>query len=557
MEERTAARVLVDCLLAQGVTTAFGVPGESYLAVLDALHDVGDRIRLVANRQEGGAAFMAAAWGKLTGEPGVCFVTRGPGATNAAIGVHTAQQDSSPMVLLVGQIDTSMRGREAFQELDYRAVFGPMAKWATELDDPDRVPEVMARAFAVARSGRPGPVVVALPEDMLAAATSARAGPAVRIAKAAPSAADVAAVGELLAGAVRPLLIVGGGGWSAEGRDGLRRFAEAQAVPVLADFRCQDLLDNDCPAYAGDAGLGKAAHVGRLLDEADLILGVGTIFGEILTDGYARFGLPQMAARLVHAHPEAGELNRVYTADLPIQAHPDRLMPMLAELPPRGAEGRVARLAEAHDAYLASLATPPQPGTLDMGAVVRHLQEVLPADAILTNGAGNFAIWTNRHLRFCEGMRLLGPQSGAMGYGLPAAIAARVARPDACVVCIAGDGDLQMTIQELGTAMQAKAQPIVLVVNNGTYGTIRMHQERTFPGRVSFTEIANPDFVALARAYGFHAERVTHTADFAAAFARARASATGALIDLVVDPESLTPRQTLSAMRAAALGAAG
>jgi acetolactate synthase-1/2/3 large subunit len=552
MARTTGARLLVDCLLAQGTTTAFGVPGESYLAVLDALYDIGDRIRMVPNRQEGGAAFMAAAWGKLTGRPGICFVTRGPGATNAAIGVHTAYQDSAPMILFVGQVALGMRGREAFQEIDYRAAFGPLTKWATEIEDADRVPEIVARAFATARTGRPGPVVVALPEDVLARPTDARPGPPAKLPKAAPAAADLEAAAALLAEAERPLVVAGGGGWSAPGREGLRAFAEANRVPVVVDFRCQDLIDNDSPAYAGDGGLGKAPHVKALLAEADLILAVGTIFGEILTDGYTIFRPPRMRARLIHAHASAAELNRVFTADLPIIAHPDRLMPALAALPPRPAAPD--RCAALHAAFLDSLATPPQPGDLDMGEVVRHLQAVLPRDAILTNGAGNFAIWTNKHLRFVEGMRLLGPQSGAMGYGVPAAIAAKLARPEATVVCIAGDGDLQMTMQELGCAMQAEVRPIFLILNNQSYGTIRMHQETTYPGRVSFTDLVNPDFVAIGRAYGFHAERVTRTADFPAAFARARASRAGAVIELVVDTESLTPRRTLSALRAAALG---
>ena len=553
----TGARLLVDCLLAQGATTIFGVPGESYLAVLDALHDVGDRVRLVPNRQEGGAGFMAAAWGKLTGAPGIAFVTRGPGATNAAIGVHTARQDSSPMILFVGQIARGMREREAFQEVDYRAAFGPLAKWATEIDDADRIPEIVARAFAVALSGRPGPVVIALPEDMLSGPAEGVPGPAVAVPKASPSPTEVAETLRLLAAAERPLILAGGGGWGAEGREGLRAFAEAAAIPVVTDFRCHDLIDNASPAYAGDAGLGKAPHVRALLGEADVLLAVGTIFGEIVSDGYSLFGVPRMAARLIHAHASIDELNRVHTADLPVAAHPDRLMPLLAAAAPPPSPARRARLAEAHAAWRASLATPPQPGGLDMGAVVRHLEAVLPPGAILTNGAGNFAIWTNKHLPFTRGMRLLGPQSGAMGYGLPAAIAARIARPDATVVCLTGDGDFQMTMQELGCAMQAGAAPIVLLVNNRSYGTIRMHQERTFPGRVSFTDIENPDFVAIGRAYGLHAERVNETAGFPDAFDRATISATGALIELVVDTESLTPRQTLSAMREAALRGQG
>jgi len=553
----SGARLLVDCLLAQGTTTIFGVPGESYLAVLDALYDVADRIRLVPNRQEGGAGFMAAAWGKLTGAPGIAFVTRGPGATNASIGVHTARQDSSPMILFVGQVARAMREREAFQEVDYRAAFGPLAKWATEIDDAGRIPEIVARAFAVALTGRPGPVVVALPEDMLSGPAEGAPGPAVKVPKPSPSAAEVAEIVRLLAAAERPLILVGGGGWGADGREGLRAFAEGAAIPVVVDFRCQDLIDNASPAYAGDAGLGKASHVRTLITEADAILAVGTAFGEIVSDGYTLFGIPKMRARLLHAHASADELNRVHTADLAVQAHPDRLMPLLAADAPPPPSARLERLAAAHAAWRAGLDTPPQPGALDMGAVVRHLAAVLPPGAILTNGAGNFAIWTNKHLPFTRGMRLLGPQSGAMGYGLPAAIAAKLARPEATVVCLTGDGDFQMTMQELGCAMQAGAAPIVLLVNNASYGTIRMHQERTYPGRVSFTDIANPDFVAIGRAYGLHAERVNDTAGFPDAFERATMSATGALIELVIDTESLTPRQTLSAMRAAALQGQG
>lgn len=545
----TGARLLVDCLLAQGVTTAFGVPGESYLAVLDALLDT--PIRMVPNRQEGGAAFMAAAWGKLTGAPGVCFVTRGPGATNAAIGVHTARQDSAPMILFVGQVGTDMKEREAFQEIDYRAAFGPLAKWATEIEAADRVPEIVSRAFAAARSGRPGPVVVALPENVLTAPTNAVAGPAARIPKPAPSTADLAEIARLLAGARAPLVLAGGGGWGEAARAGLRAFAEANRLPVLTAFRRQDLLDNSSPSYAGDAGLGKTPAVRALMREADLILALGPRFGEILTDGFALFPVPRMPATLVHAHASDTELNRVHTADLPIVAHPDALMPLLAGIRV-DASAWAGRTETAHAAWETSLATPPQPGALDMGEVTRHLDAILPDDAILTNGAGNFAIWTNKHFPFRGRRRLIGPQSGAMGYGVPAAIAAKIAFPERMVVALAGDGDFQMTSQELGTALQTGAWPIVLIVNNASYGTIRMHQERTYPGRVSFTDIVNPDFVALARAYGAHAERVTRTADFPDAFARAQASRSGAVLELVIDTESLTPRQTLSAMRAAA-----
>lgn len=550
-ETTTGARLLVDCLRAQGATTAFGVPGESYLAVLDALHDAPE-IAMVPNRQEGGAAFMAAAWGKLTGRPGIAFVTRGPGATNASIGVHTARQDSSPMILFVGQVATTMKEREAFQEVDYRAVFGGLAKWATEIEAADRIPEIVARAFSTALSGRPGPVVVALPEDVLTAPTAARPGPRVRTPMAAATADDLAEALRLLDGARAPLVLAGGGGWSEAGRAGLRTFAEENRLPVVVGFRCQDLLDNASPSYAGDAGLGKTATVRALLTEADVILAVGVRFGEILTDGYTLFGVPRMTATLIHAHASDAEINKVETADLPLHAHPDTLMPALAAHRLGGRERWAARTAEAHAAYLAGLGTPPQPGDLDMGEVVRHLDRVLPRDAILTNGAGNFSIWPNKHFPFSGERRLLGPQSGAMGYGLPAGVAAKVAHPDRVVVAFTGDGDFQMNGQELGAALATGAWPIVLVVNNRSYGTIRMHQERHYPGRVSFTDLRNPDFAAIARAYGAHGERVERTEDFPAAFERARASTTGALLELVIDTESLTPRQSLSAIRAAA-----
>lgn len=551
MAGKPGAQVLVDCLLAQGADTAFGVPGESYLAVLDALHDVSDRFRLVPNRHEGGAAFMAEAWAKLTGRTGIAFVTRGPGATNAAIGVHAAAQASTPLILFVGQVATTMRGREAFQEVDYPATFGALAKWAVEIDRADRIPEVVARAFAVAMSGRPGPVVVALPEDVLAAPTAARAGQAVRIPRPHPSPEDVATIAGRLATARAPVVIAGGGGWTDAGRSALRRFAEAARLPVVVGFRHQDLIDNASPSYAGDAGLGKMEHIRALITEADLILALGVRFGEILTDGYTLLDVPRPRQALIHVHASAAELNRIHTADLPVNADPGLLAAALAE---QGLAPRADGAAQAaHAAWETGLATPPQPGALDLGEVIRHLDAVLPQDAILTNGAGNFAIWPNRHFPFTGNRRLIGPQSGAMGYGLPAAIAARLVCPDRCVVAFTGDGDFQMTMGELGCAMQAEAVPIVLIVNNRSYGTIRMHQEKDFPGRVHFTDIVNPDFVTIGRAYGLHAERVSETAAFPDAFARARASTSGALLELVIDTEQITPRQSLSDIRAAAM----
>lgn len=544
---KTGGQVLVECLVAQGVRRGFGVPGESYLAVLDALIDHPE-IQMIGNRNEGGAAFMACAHGELTGEVGVCFVTRGPGATNASIGVHTAMQGSVPMVLFIGQVARGMRGREAFQEVDYRAFFGPIAKWVVEIDTADRVPELVARAFSTALSGRPGPVVVALPEDMLSEHTAARPAPRVQIPQAAPSGAAIYQLRKLLARAARPLIILGGG-HNAQGRADLKSFAQANQIPVATAFRFQDQFDNFSPCYAGDVGLGKTKALRETLEQADLILALNIRFGENTTDGYSVFAVPGMGKTLIHAHASDAELGKIYRADLPIHAHPDAMAGVLKDLDLRG--DWAAWCSAAHRGYCDSLTPPAQPGSLDMGAVVAHLQAQVPARTIFTNGAGNFAIWTNKYFRFGDQAVLLAPQAGAMGYGLPAAIAARLEYPEVPVICLAGDGDLQMNLPEMGTAMQHGAMPIVLLVNNGTYGTIRMHQERNYPGRVSFTNIDNPDFIALARAYRAYAERVTRTEDFAPAFARACAAPNGAVLELMIDPEGLTPTQTLAQMRSA------
>ncbi|MFO1208037.1 MAG: thiamine pyrophosphate-binding protein [Amaricoccus sp.] len=549
---RNGGQLLVECLVALGATKGFGVPGESYLAVLDALHDTRGRLDFVVCRNEGGAAFMAAAWGKLTGSPGICFVTRGPGATNAAIGVHAAMQDSVPMLLLVGQVGTGMRGREAFQELDHRAVFGTMAKWAVEIDDPARIPEFLARAWTTATTGRPGPVVVALPEDMLTATTAAPplAGPA-KIPEPAPAAAAMADALALIGKAQRPLVLTAGANWTEAGRHALQAWAEASDIPVVVGFRCNDRFDNFSPAYAGEAGVGMPAHVRRLVRDADVILAINTRFGEMTTDGYTLLAVPVPAQTLVHVHGSDREIGKVYQPALGIHAGPNAFAAALRPVEGAWAAWRAAARAD----WEAGFAAPPQPSPVDMAQVTAHLRDVLPPDAILTNGAGNFTVWPNKFFKFGPNARLLAPQSGAMGYGLPAAIAAKAACPERVVVCFAGDGDFQMTSQELATAAQAGAQPIVLIVNNGIYGTIRAHQERTYPGRVSGTTMVNPDFAALAKAYGFHAERVAATGDFPAAFARALASKSGAVLDLDVSPEALTPRQTLSEMRAAALAA--
>lgn len=549
---RSGGQLLVDCLLGLGATKAFGVPGESYLAVLDALHDTAGRLDFILCRNEGGAALMASAWGKLTGAPGLCSVTRGPGATNAAIGIHTAMQDSSPMIVFVGQVGTDMRGREAFQELDYRAVFGSMAKWSTEIDRADRLPEMIARAWTTACTGRPGPVVVALPEDMLAERTAA---PPLtqppRIAEAAPEPDALAEASGLLRSAERPVILLGGTNWRPEGRRALQAYAEAAEIPVVAAFRYQDQFDNMSPCFVGEAGVGMLPHVRRLIREADVILAVNIRFGEMTTDGYSLLSVPCPEQRVIHVHGSDREIGKIYQPALGIHAGPNAFSRALKPLRCRDGAWREQWRA----AYEASFEAPIQPSPVDMVAVSAHLRDVLPPDVILTNGAGNFTVWPNKFFRFGPRARLLAPQSGAMGYGFPAAIAAKVAYPQRTVVCFAGDGDFQMTCQEMGTSMQCGAQPIVLVVNNGTYGTIRAHQERGFPGRVSHTTLHNPDFVALGRAYGYHAERVERTADFAEAFDRALRSASGALLDLNVSAEAITPSQTLTQLRDNALAA--
>ncbi len=553
-EMRNGGRLLVECLQNLGAKHSFGVPGESYLAVLDALYDTKGALDFTLCRNEGGAGFMAVAYGKLTGTPGICFVTRGPGATNASIGVHTAMQDSAPMILFVGQVGVGMKGREAFQEVDYRAVFGTVAKWATEIDDVDRIPEVLGRAWTMAVSGRPGPVVVALPEDMLTDVTSvpALAGP-VTVQEAAPAEETVTQVLGALRQAKRPLIMMGGGGWTREGSEALQAFAEGSDLPVIATFRYQDWFDNHSKSYVGDAGVGMTPATRKLIRDADVILAINTRFGENTTDGYTLLKVPVPDQRLIHVHISDLELGKVYQPDLAVHAGPNAFARALADHKISGAWAEWR--AEARAGFEAAFDLPDLPSPVDMGQVMTFLRDHLPDDAVLTNGAGNFTIWPNKFFKFGPDQRLLAPQSGAMGYGLPAAVAAKVACPERVVICFAGDGDFQMNCQELGTAMQAGAQPIVLILNNGIYGTIRMHQERNYPERVSGTTLENPDFVMLAKSYGYHAERVEKTADFAAAFERAMASGTGAVLELNISPEALTPRQTLSEMRDIAKGA--
>ena len=551
--ERTGGRLLVDCLLAQGVDTAFGVPGESYLTVLDAFHDEEDRLRFVTCRQEGGAAYMAEAWGRLTGRPGICFVTRGPGATNASIGVHTADQCSTPMVLFVGQAGRSHRGLEAFQEIEYTSFFDDLAKWVVEVDDADDLPRAVETAFTVAMSDRPGPVVVSLPEDMLRDVVTARPGPRVEAVERVPSADDVEAVRAVLAAAERPVLLIGGGGWTTRGRAALRDFAIRYDLPVVVTFRRHDLYDNTDDRYVGEAGVGMPPAVRRTLVDADVVLSIGARFGEMTTGVYTLFGTDGSPSdqRIVHVHASAYEFGKVVRAEATVHAGPNTTCRALADVGVADSDRWAGWRADRRAAFLKTLDCPPQLGDLDMGEVMAWLRDRLPSDVVVTNGAGNFSVWPNKFMLYGEDARLLAPQNGTMGYGLPAAVAAKVGDPGRTVVCFAGDGDIQMNLQELGTALQADARPIVLVLDNSSWGTIRMHQELHHPGRVSATDLLNPNFVAVAGAYGMHAELVMRTDEFSPAFERALASDTGALLHLVTAAEQLTPRLTVQDARRA------
>ena len=544
---RTGGRLLVDQLVVHGVDVAFGVPGESYLAVLDALYDV--PIRFVACRHEVGAANMADAYGKLTGRPGICMVTRGPGATHAAGGIHTAFQDSTPLILLIGQVGRAMMGREAFQEIDYRHMFGPMAKWVEQIDDPGRIPELVSRAFHVATSGRPGPVVLALPEDMLVEESDvadAKPGAIVRVH---PDPGDVERARELLAAAERPLVVVGGAPWSAEAHGALTAWCTESALPVASGWRRQDYVDNSSDAYVGHLALGADPRLAQRVRDADVLLVIGDRLSEITTAGYTLLGVPDPAQTLIHVTADPEELGRVYTPALAVSASPDAFARSLSALSPLARGAREQGTRQGRQDYLANLRSSPMPGALDMGDVMATVRARLPANAIFTNGAGNFSVWAHRFYEFRDYPTQLAPTSGAMGYGVPAAVAAKLLHPERDVVAIAGDGDFLMTGQELATAVQYDAQIVVLIVNNGMFGTIRMHQERHYPGRVSGTDLVNPDFAALAQAFGAYGMVVERTEDFAAAFDAALAAGRPAVIELRVDPEALTPRQSLTEIR--------
>jgi acetolactate synthase I/II/III large subunit len=560
MTAQLAGHLLVDCLLAQGVTHAFGVPGESYLAVLDGLHARREQIQFVICRQEGGAAFMAEAHGKLTGRPGVCMVTRGPGATNASIGVHTAFQDSTPMVLLVGDVASDCRDREAFQEVDYSSFFGPstrgFAKRVERIDDADRMPEYVARAFATAMNGRPGPVVLVLPEDMLTRMTSAKPLPRVAAVQSHIGQESLNTLRDMLLKAERPLVVAGGGGWTPESARALQRFAENWRLPVGNAFRFQDTFDNHHPLYAGDVGIGLNPKLAARVKASDLVIAIGPRLGEMTTGNYTLLEAPRPKQKLVHIHASAEELNRVYQADLAINATMNAAARSLETLAAPPAVPWQAWTTSANVDYLANLEPQALPGDIDMPAIVGLLHKHLPPDAVLTNGAGNFASWVHRfykHHGLVKGHKTqLAPTVGAMGYGVPAGIAAAITT-GRLVLTMAGDGDFLMNGQELATAVQHGAKTIIVLLNNGMYGTIRMHQEREYPQHESGSRLSNPDFAALARAYGYAGVRITRTAEFEAELLAAMARQEGTLIEVTLDPEVITTRATLSSITQGAL----
>ena len=536
--ERSGAQVLIDSLIAQGADLAFCVPGESYLAALDAMRDVQDKFRLIVCRHEASAANMAEATGKLTGLPGICFVTRGPGSSQGSVGVHTAQQDSTPLIYFVGQVSYDDLGREAFQEVDYVAMYSKFAKWAVQIDDVSRIPEIISRAYHVAVNGRPGPVVVAIPEDILKQPCPNPPAPRFTRVAAAPGKTALVELERMLAAAERPLLVVGGGGWDSRSVAQMQAFAERHHLPAAVGFRCQDLFDNTHPNYVGDLGLGIDAALAQMVKTSDLIISVGERLGDASTKGYSLIDIPQPAQKLVHVHPGPEELGRVYRADLAIAATPRDFAESVADIK-AGPKTREQWIAEGRAAYERKI-TPKETGLpLDVAQVVKHLRETLPDDAIVTNGAGTYTGYVHRYYVFRKFRTQLAPTSGSMGYGFPAAIAAQLVHPDRTVVCFAGDGCFLMASQELATAIRYELPVIVVLVNNSSYGSIRMHQEREYPGRVFATGLNNPDFVVLAKAYGAYSELVERTEDFPAAFERAKASGKPSLLELRIDIEAM------------------
>ncbi|MEE2691945.1 MAG: thiamine pyrophosphate-binding protein [Pseudomonadota bacterium] len=547
--KQTAARHLVDALLMNGVTHVFCVPGESYLAVLDALYDVRDRIRLIACRHEAAASNMAEAFGKLTGRPGVVMVTRGPGATQGAVGLHTAFQDSTPMIMFIGQVARDQIDREAFQEIDYRRMFSSVVKWAGQIDVPARAGEYVNRAFATAMNGRPGPVVLALPEDMLTEEAEAEPLPPAPVAKAAPDERALETFREMLGGAERPFLLVGGGGWTPQAVADLQTFVEATGLPVGASFRAKDLFDNLHPQYAGDVGIGPNPKLSERIRNSDLIIAFGPRLGEMTTSGYTLLEAPLARQPLIHIHSGAEELGRVYTPMLAINAAPETMARALAAETWTHDEGWLQQAYEAHSEF-ESFSKPVEVREgVNLAEVFSWLDKNLAPDSIVTNGAGNYAAWLHRFYRHKSFKTQLAPTSGAMGYGFPAAIAAKAVYPQRDVVCAAGDGCFMMAAPEFATCVQYNLPVIVLVANNGTYGTIRMHQEREYPARISGTDLVNPDFAAFARSFGAHGVTVTKTEDFPAAFAQAKASGKPALIELKTAANEIAPGRTIEGLR--------
>ena len=552
LKTRHGGKILADALAAQGVKMAFGVPGESYLPVLDGLHDLRDRMQFIVCRQEGGASYAAEAYGKLTGEPGVLFVTRGPGATNGSIGVHTGFQDSTPMVVFIGQVPNEFVEREAFQEIDYRRMYGQMAKWVAQIDRVERIPEYVSHAFHTACAGRPGPVVLALPEDTLFAEAAVADAPKHHTVRPAPAPADMQQVEKLLGAAQRPFVLLGGGGWDRDACTRLQKWVEGNGLPVGTAFRCQDLFDNRSDHYAGDVGIGINPKLAERVKNADVLLVIGARLGEMTTSAYSLLDAPVPKQTLIHVHAGAEELGRVYRPAVAINSGYPQFVEALERLkfdkPAWGADVQALRAN-----YLEWTTPRPMPGNLQYGEVIKWLSDRLPADTIVAGGAGNFAGWLHRHFRYKGFRTQLGPTNGSMGYGFPAGLGAKLADPKRPVIAFCGDGDFLMNGQELATAVQYRANFVALVVNNGLYGTIRMHQEREYPGRVYGTDLRNPDFAAYARAFGAHGETVERTADFAPAFERAWKAGKPALIELRIDPDAITPATTLSAIREKAL----
>ena len=539
MAKRSGGRVLVEALSINGVENIFGVPGESYLEVLDALYDHQPRIAYITCRQEGGASFMASAHSRLTGRTGVCFVTRGPGATNASIGVHTAFQDAAPMILLVGQVPRGNIEREAFQEIDYRRMYGQMTKWVAQIEDPARIPEFINRAFQVAQSGRPGPVVLALPEDMLREMTDTPDLTAAIPVHAHPGLQDLERLQAMLAQAARPLVILGGSVWRDQARLALQEFCLRNNIPVAVAFRRQGTFDGHHDCYAGDVAWGNIQSLSNAIDECDLLISLGARLDEGTTGKYKVLQPPLLKQKFIHIHAQAEELGRVFKADLMVNAGVCEMAFALQKLDLKSHTRLADWRARLRAGYIASLSASPQPGELDMGLVMAHLRKVLPRDTVVATGAGNYADWPNKTYPYSSCSSNLSPISGAMGYGVPAAVMASIVEPGRCVVCFTGDGDFLMNGQELATAMQYGGKPIILVVNNGLYGTIRMHQQHRHPGRVSGTELINPDFAMYAMSFGAHGETVTRTEQFAAAFERARTCGRAAVLELRIDPESI------------------